>query len=62
MDKIIIAYNGNKIFTMITKRHYKLGDIINDNKIVYAIIDGDVAYIDTKTRDTYGAEWQSILR
>ena len=60
MDKIIIAYNGNKIFTMITKRHYKLGDIINDNKIVYAIIDGDVAYIDTKTRDTYGAEWQTI--
>lgn len=58
--KTIIAYNGSKIFTIVTKKHYVLGDIIDGNKTVYAIVDGDVAYIDTKTRDTYGAEWQTI--
>ena len=58
--KTIIAYNGSEISTIVTEKHYVLGDTIGGDKTIYAIIDGDAAYIDTKWRDANGKEWQTI--
>ncbi len=59
---IIIAYNGKReIFTIVAKKHYALGDTIDGNKTVYAIVNNDKAYIATAIRADGDGEWYRTI-
>lgn len=52
MNNTIIAYDTYKTYVIVSQKHYTLGDIIDGSKIVYAIINDNVAaYIATTVYD-----------
>lgn len=59
----IIAYDAYRTYIMVSQKHYEIGDIIDGDKIVYAIINDDSARIATaiyEDGDINGVQHQTI--
>ena len=59
--KTLVTYDAYAIYTIVTNKHYELGDTINGGKTVYAIINDDKACIATTIRAGGDGEWRRAI-